>query len=164
MRTVPQPAIAPLNRGALKFRTEARQKEVHQSGGRGSCYITVPSAGWGVEREFLPVIELFPTDPDICRIESLSIPSEHSMVAASGERKDDELARAAARVYEAKVRPVVGPQDAHRFVAIDVKSGSFEIDDDDYTVISKLLSRVPDADGFLMRADGSPAYKMRRTW
>lgn len=85
------------------------------------------------------------------------------MVVASDQTKDDELARAAARIYEAKIRPAVGPQDAHRFVAIDVKSGAYEIDDDDYAVISKLLARVPDADGFLMRADGSPAYKMRRS-
>jgi hypothetical protein len=67
----------------------------------------------------------------------------------------------AAEIFKRDVQGLIHPEQRRWFLAIDVKTGLFELDEDDHTAISKLLARAPRADGFLMRADGSPAYKMR---
>jgi hypothetical protein len=50
------------------------------------------------------------------------------------------------------VRPTLRPEDDGKFVAIDVTTGEFEIDGDDYTAVMRLRSRKPEADMWLMRA------------
>jgi hypothetical protein len=68
----------------------------------------------------------------------------------------------ATEIFRRQIQALVRPEQQRWFLAIDVKSGQFELDEDDHEAISKLLARLPDAEGFLMRADGSPAYKIRR--
>ena len=70
--------------------------------------------------------------------------------------------RLAGAVYDRLVRPVVRPDDQEKFVAIAFEADDFEIDADDYAATSRLLARHPGARLWLMRADKSPAYRIRR--
>ncbi len=82
------------------------------------------------------------------------------MTTAAPTRDLKELARLGAEVYDRQVRPSLRPEDDGKFVAIDVITGEFEIDDDDYTVVTRLLARVPAADVWLLRAGYPTAYRM----
>jgi hypothetical protein len=64
----------------------------------------------------------------------------------------DELSRLGGEIFERRVRPTLRPEDDGKFVAIDVTTGEFEIDGDDYTAVMRLRSRKPEADMWLMRA------------
>ena len=47
-----------------------------------------------------------------------------------------------------------------KFVAIDVETGDYEIDEDDYAAVARLRSRKPAADIWLMRAGYPTTYRM----
>jgi hypothetical protein len=68
-------------------------------------------------------------------------------------RSPQELARLGTEVFDRRVRPALRPDDDGKFVAIDVDSGEYEIDPDDYTAVTRLRARVPAADVWLARAD-----------
>jgi len=73
----------------------------------------------------------------------------------------EELARLGIEFFDRRVRPSLRPEDGGKFVAIDTVAGAFEIDEDDYAAVTRLLANHPDADVWLMRADGTPAYRLR---
>ena len=76
---------------------------------------------------------------------------------------DDLLARderAALDIYDRVIRPVVGPGDAAKYVAVAVESEDFELDPDDYTATHRLLARRPGARVWLMRVGPAAAYRM----
>jgi hypothetical protein len=52
------------------------------------------------------------------------------------------------------------PEDDGKFVAIDVETGDYEIDNDDYAAVARLRSRKPTADVWLMRAGYPTTYRM----
>jgi hypothetical protein len=64
----------------------------------------------------------------------------------------DELARLGGEIYDRQVRPALRPEDDGKFVALDVETGDYEIDEDDYTAVARLQARKPAADIWLMRA------------
>ncbi len=71
----------------------------------------------------------------------------------TGQRRTlDELARLGAEVFDRQVRAALRPEDDGKFVAIDVETGDYEIDEDDYAAVTRLRSRSPAADVWLMRA------------
>ena len=70
-------------------------------------------------------------------------------------RSLEELARLGTDVFARCVRASLRPEDDGKFVALDVDSGEYEIDRDDYTAVTRLRARVPTADVWLARA-GSP--------
>ena len=74
----------------------------------------------------------------------------------------DELARLGSEAYERHVKPTLTPADDGKLVAIDVRSGSFEIDEDDYAAVARLQARIPGAAIWLERA-GEPAVERWRT-
>jgi hypothetical protein len=67
-----------------------------------------------------------------------------------------DLARRAEEIFDRVIRPTLRPQDDGKFVAIDVASGDYEIDEDDYTAVARIHSRNANAEVWLMRA-GFPA-------
>jgi hypothetical protein len=67
----------------------------------------------------------------------------------------DELARLGADTFDRQVRPALRPEDDGKFVAVDVDTGEYEVDEDDYAAVARLRSRKPAAEIWLMRA-GSP--------
>lgn len=71
------------------------------------------------------------------------------------KRTADELARLGGEIFDRQVRPTLRPEDEGKFIAIDVDSGEHELDVDDYAAVTRLRSRRPAADVWLMRA-GSP--------
>jgi hypothetical protein len=74
----------------------------------------------------------------------------------------EELARLGTEIFDHRVRPSLRPADDGKFVAIDVRTGDFEIDEDDYAAVSRLRARNPQADAWLARAGYPTAYQMRR--
>ena len=73
-----------------------------------------------------------------------------------------ELARLGRDVFDHQIRPSLRPEHEGKFVAIDLKSGDYEIDEDDYLAISRLRIRNPAAEVWLEMAGQPTAYKMRR--
>ena len=63
----------------------------------------------------------------------------------------DELGRLGDAIYDQKIRPTLRPEDKGKFVAVDVDSGEYEMDEDDYTAVMRLLERMPAADSWLIR-------------
>jgi hypothetical protein len=78
------------------------------------------------------------------------------MAAPDSRRSLDELARLAGEIYERRVRPTLRPDDDGKFVAIDVVTGDYEIDKDDYTAVMRLRERNPEGELWLGRV-GRPA-------
>jgi hypothetical protein len=84
------------------------------------------------------------------------------MPATGSRRTPEELARLGAEVFDRRVRPTLRPEDDDKFVAIDVESGDFEIDEDDYSAVSRLRARRPEADAWLGRIGRPAAYRIGR--
>lgn len=78
-------------------------------------------------------------------------------------RRDlEEIARLGEEVFDRQVRPKLRPRDQGKFVAIDVDTGEYEIDDDDYTAVTRLADRLPGAEIWLAMAGEKTAYRMVR--
>ena len=71
-------------------------------------------------------------------------------------------ARRGQAAYDQYVRPKLRPDDNGKFVAIDIESGSYEIDADDYLATGRLMARLPAARIWLLRAGHSATYRMGR--
>jgi hypothetical protein len=76
------------------------------------------------------------------------------------KRSLDELASLGGDIFDRQVRPVLRPEDDGKFVAIDVETGAYEIDEDDYAAVARLRSRKPAADVWLMRAGFRAAHRI----
>jgi hypothetical protein len=74
------------------------------------------------------------------------------MPATGPQRTPEDLARRGTEVFDRQVRPLLGPEDDGKFVAIDVESADYELNEDDYAAVMHLRSRRPSADIWLMRA------------
>jgi hypothetical protein len=68
------------------------------------------------------------------------------------QRSLDELAALGGDIFDRQVRPTLRPEDDGKFVAIDVETGEYEMDADDYTAVTRLRARKPAADVWLLRA------------
>jgi hypothetical protein len=83
-------------------------------------------------------------------------------MSAKSRRSPMELARLGEEILSRRVLPALSPEDDGKFVAIDVESGDYEIDEDDYTAVSRLRAHRPTADVWLGRVGQPAAYRMRR--
>jgi len=54
------------------------------------------------------------------------------------------------------------PEDDGKFVALDVQTGDYEVDEDDYAAVSRLRARKPAAEAWLSRVGQPAAYRIRR--
>jgi hypothetical protein len=63
----------------------------------------------------------------------------------------EEFARRGDAIYENEVRPQLKPDDDGRFVAIDIETQAFEIDDDEMAAGDRLLARIPEAQIWMVR-------------
>ena len=84
------------------------------------------------------------------------------MTALDSQRTPEELARLGAEILDRRVRPMLRPDDDGKFVAIDVGTGDFELDDDDYTAVARLRTRSPQAEIWLGRVGAPAAYRIGR--
>ncbi len=79
---------------------------------------------------------------------------------AEPDARHEKLARLGTEVF-ATVLPSLRPEDDGKFVAVDVRTGQFDIDEDDYTAVMRLRSRLPDAEIWLERVGQPAAHSMR---
>ncbi len=77
---------------------------------------------------------------------------------ARADAREDDASRRGAELYDRHVRPRVGPDQRGRFVAIDLDSGAYEIDRDDFAATERLLARLPAAEIWLARIGDRAAY------
>lgn len=73
-----------------------------------------------------------------------------------------EEARRGQEAFDLHVRPKLLPDDDGKFVAVDINSGSYEIDADDYQATGRLMTRVPGARIWLLRAGQPTTYRIVR--
>jgi hypothetical protein len=83
------------------------------------------------------------------------------MPVAESRPDPEELERLAKEVYDHRVRPRLRPEDEYKFVAIDVETGDFEVDANDYTAVMQLRGRNPSAEIWLDRVGWIGASKLR---
>jgi hypothetical protein len=79
---------------------------------------------------------------------------------AATKRTLNELADLGGSIFAQKVGPSLRPDDVGKFVAIDVETGDYEIDADDYAAVARLRLRKSEADVWLMRAGYPTTYKI----
>jgi hypothetical protein len=72
----------------------------------------------------------------------------------------DEFSRRGREIYDRVIQAALQPGDANKFVAIDIESGNYEIDEDDFAATERLLNRIPDAQIWLTRVDQEAAYRI----
>ena len=64
----------------------------------------------------------------------------------------EEFVRRGRDIYARVVRPHLTPDDIGKFVTIDIESEDYEVDQDEFAAIDRLLERRPDAQTWLERA------------
>jgi hypothetical protein len=84
------------------------------------------------------------------------------MPATEPHRGPEEIARLGAGVFDRHVRPALRPEDDGKFVALDIVTGDYELDEDDYAAVTRLRSRRPSAEVWLGRVGQPAAYRMRQ--
>jgi hypothetical protein len=84
------------------------------------------------------------------------------MPATEPHRSPEEIARLGAEVFDRHVRPALRPEDDGKFVAVDIETGDYELDGDDYAAVTWLRSRRPSAEVWLGRVGQPAAYRMRQ--
>ena len=72
----------------------------------------------------------------------------------------EELDRLGGEIFDRRVKPTLRPEDHGKFVAIDVDTGEYEMDEDDYTALMRLRTRIPEADTWLMCAGYPTTYRI----
>jgi hypothetical protein len=82
------------------------------------------------------------------------------MSTTKPRRPLNELARLGEEIFDRQVRRALRPEDTGKFVAIDVESGDYEMDEDDSQAAVRLRSRKPAADIWMMRAGYPAAYRI----
>jgi hypothetical protein len=82
-------------------------------------------------------------------------------MSTQSKHSRDELGRRGGELFERVVRPALRPEDDGKYVAIDIKTGEFEIDASDYAAVMRLRGRLTDPEVWLERAGFPAAYKAR---
>ena len=83
------------------------------------------------------------------------------MTATENDARLAELARLGDYAYYTKVVPKLRPEDAEKYVAVDVDTGEYEADDNDSDAIDRLLDRLPSARIWMMQVGHAAAYRIR---
>ena len=73
------------------------------------------------------------------------------MATATTQFTKEEIARRGKEIYERDIRSLVEAGNKGRVVAIDVRTGEYELADDALTSASQLRARLPEAEIFFMR-------------
>ena len=83
------------------------------------------------------------------------------MTVTEPRRTSDEVARLGGEILERRLRPILRPEHDGKFVAIDIKTGEYEIDKDDYAAVLRLRTRLPSAEIWLGCIGQPAAYRIR---
>ena len=71
-----------------------------------------------------------------CDTMKLPIKPPSGFTVPTTKRTLDELAGLGGEIFNRQVWPVLRPEDDGKFVAIDVETGDYEIDEDDYAAVA----------------------------
>ncbi len=82
------------------------------------------------------------------------------MTTREARHSPEEFARRGQEVYERQVRSALRPGDDGKFVAVDIETGSYEMDRDDYAATERLLARCPGAQIWLTQVGQQAAYRL----
>ena len=82
------------------------------------------------------------------------------MAIPSAKFSREEFSRRGQEIYDRVVKSQLHAEDLDKFVAIDIESGDYEIDRDDFTAMERLLARRSDTQIWLMRAGQPTAYRI----
>ena len=63
-------------------------------------------------------------------------------------------------IYEHQIRDQVETRNRGRFLVMDIKTGDYEMDDDDPTATQRVLARRPDAVLYGLRIGYRAAYRL----
>ncbi len=83
------------------------------------------------------------------------------MTTTEQSEKLAEEARRGQEAFDRHVRPKLRPEDDGKFVAVDIQSGEYEIDADDYQATERLLARIPEAKIWLLCVGQPTTYRIR---
>ena len=72
----------------------------------------------------------------------------------------EETARRGQELYERTIRPLVEFVHPGEYAAIDIETGEYELDRDDYNATEKLLARQPGAEIWLVRVGRASTYRV----
>ena len=82
------------------------------------------------------------------------------MAAPTARYSREEFARRGQELFDRDVRPTLRADHDGQVVAIDIESGGYEIDPDDFTATDRVLRRHPDAQIWLVRVGEPAAYRL----
>ena len=72
----------------------------------------------------------------------------------------EEFARRGNEIYERDIRPQVEADHQGKFVAIDIETGTWEMDADDYLATELLIQKIPDAQIWLFCVGQLATYRI----
>jgi len=61
----------------------------------------------------------------------------------------DEIVRRGLETIERLVQPHLRPEDTHKYLAVDIDTGDYELDDDDHAAVKRLRARRPAGEFYL---------------
>jgi hypothetical protein len=83
------------------------------------------------------------------------------MPTTEPRRSLEESVQLGQEMYDRRVVPQLRPEDTDKFVAVDIPSGEFEADVDEYAAVKRLRTRLPSAEIFVARVGHLAAHKIR---
>jgi hypothetical protein len=76
---------------------------------------------------------------------------------------NEEVGKIAEEIYRRDIRDKVLPKHKGKFLVLDIKSGDYEIDEDDLQAEERLRARRPDGVFFAFRVGYTTAYTLAGT-
>jgi hypothetical protein len=71
----------------------------------------------------------------------------------------EEIARRGEAIFEEQIRPSVEGKNARHFLAIDIETGAYEIDESEMEACARLRTRFPDAQIWLRKVGSRSARR-----
>ena len=87
--------------------------------------------------------------------------SAHNPEAIVSTVPKDDVAQRGRELYERLVLPKLHAEDDGKYVAVDLATGDYEVDADDYSANMRLLARRPGARVWLEKVGEPTACKIR---
>ncbi len=72
----------------------------------------------------------------------------------------EEFTQRGQSLYQREVQPHLAEEDEGKFVAIDIETGAYELDPDDYIATENLLKRHPSAQIWLCRVGHRTTFRI----
>ncbi len=84
------------------------------------------------------------------------------MASSRPRYSKEEFARRGDEIYERDIRPHVKAEDKGKFVAIDIETGTYEVEADDLAACDRLRAQIPDAQIWMVRVGSRFVHRFGR--